>query len=213
MQCIAERSSSSNIMDSKTYAHDFWTKRSTEQRTISKPSTTSLRLGGETSPKGQHEALRKRRRDCRSKIVIGFIALFFYTHQTEATGFFTSSFGGIEALLLYGAILIGMAGPVARFLTGRRNKSRPPELIASVFWIVASAWFLMVVFPFDFAHFADVVPDFLRVLISWITNDIARVLIAIGMVGGIVFIGVNSVLYIKVGALLEQQSGSSRVGY
>ena len=95
-------------------------------------------------------------------IAIGLIALFFYVHQTEATGFFTSSFGGTEALLLYGAILVGVAGPLARFLTGKRNKSRPPELIASVFWIVASAWFLMMeVFPFNFAHFADVVPDFL----------------------------------------------------
>jgi hypothetical protein len=144
-------------------------------------------------------------------IVIGLIALFFYVHQTEATGFFTSSFGGTEALLLYGAILIGMAGPMARFLTGKRNKSRPTELIASVFWIVASAWFLMmVVFPFNFAHFADIVPDFLRFLASWITNDIAYVLIAIGMVGGIVSVGIRTVLYIKVRAfLLQQQSGSS----
>jgi hypothetical protein len=75
-------------------------------------------------------------------IVIGLVALFFYTHQTEATGFFTSSFGTAEAFLLYGSILIGTAGPIARLLTGRRNKSRPAELIASVFWIVASAWFL-----------------------------------------------------------------------
>jgi hypothetical protein len=144
-------------------------------------------------------------------IVIGLITLFFYVHQTEATGFFTSSFGGTEALLLYGAILIGMAGPMARFLTGKRNKSRPTELIASVFWIVASAWFLMmVVFPFNFAHFADIVPDFLAFLVSWITNDIARVLIAIGMVGGIVSVGIRTVLYIKVRAfLLQQQSGSS----
>lgn len=141
-------------------------------------------------------------------IVIGLVALFFYAHQTEATGFFTSSsFGATEALLLYGAILIGVAGPMARFLTGRRNKSRPPELIASVFWIVASAWFLMVVFPFDFAHFADVVPDFLAFLVSWITNDIARVLLAIGMVGGIVSVGINTVLYIKVRALLQQSGG------
>jgi hypothetical protein len=145
-------------------------------------------------------------------IVIGLIALFFYVHQTEATGFFTSSFGATEALLLYGAILVGMAGPLARFLTGKRNKSRPPELIASVFWIVASAWFLMVVFPFNFAHFADVVPDFLAFLISWVTNDIARVLIAIGMVGGIVSIGIKSVLYIKVRAfLLQQQSDSNSI--
>lgn len=145
-------------------------------------------------------------------IVIGLVALFFYAHQTEATGFFTSSFGGIEVLLLYGAILIGVAGPMARFLTGRRNKSRPAELIASVFWIVASAWFLMVVFPFNFAHSADIVPDFLAFLVSWITNDIVRVLLAIGMVGGIISVGINTVLYIKVRAfLLQQQSGSSSV--
>lgn len=137
-------------------------------------------------------------------IVIGLVALFFYAHHTEETGFLTSSFGAIEAFLLYGTILIGMAGPVSRLLTGKRNKSRPPELIASVFWIVASVWFLMVVFPFDFAHFADVVPDFLAFLVSWITNDIARVLIAIGMVGGIVSIGINTMLYIKVRALLLQ---------
>ena len=145
-------------------------------------------------------------------VAIVLVAFFFYAHQAWSTGFFTSSFGITEAFFLYGSILIGTVGPLARFVTGRRNKSRPPELIASVFWIVASAWFLMVVFPFNFAHFADIVPDLLRFLVSWITNDIARLLIAIGMVGGIVFVGVNTVLYIKVRALLlQQQSGSSRV--
>jgi hypothetical protein len=69
----------------------------------------------------------------------------------------------------------------------------------------------MVVFPFNFAHFADVVPDFLAFLISWITNDITRLLLAIGMVGGIVSVGINTVLYIKVRAFLLQQSGSTRV--
>lgn len=144
-------------------------------------------------------------------IVIGLIALFFYVHQTEATGFFTSSFGATEAFLLYGAILIGMAGPLARFLTGKRNKSRPPELIASAFWIVASAWFLMMtVFPFNFAHFADVVPDFLAFWVSWITNDIARVLLVIGVLGVIISVGIKTVLYIKVKVfLLQEQSGNS----
>lgn len=152
----------------------------------------------------------ERRGELIGVIAIGLIALFFYAHQTQATGFFTSSFGGTEALLLYGAILIGVAGPMSRFLTGKRNKSRPPELIASVFWILASAWFLMVVFPFNFAHFADVAPNFLRFLISWITNDIAYVLLVIGVMGGIIFVGVNTVLYIKVKALLQQQSGGGR---
>jgi len=72
----------------------------------------------------------------------------------------------------------------------------------------------MIIFPFDFAHFADVVPDFLRFLVSWISNDIARVLIILGTVGGIVFVGVNAVLYSRVRALLKsnkvrQLSGSN----
>lgn len=146
-------------------------------------------------------------------IVIGLVALFFYAHQTEETGFFTSSFGATEAFLLYGAILIGNAGPIARLLTGRRNKSRPAEIIASVFWVVALTWFLMVVFPFDFAHFADVVPDFLAFLVSWITNDIARVLLAIGMIGGLISVGINTALYIKIRAFLLRQSGGSREMY
>lgn len=54
-------------------------------------------------------------------VVTGLVALFFYAHQTQATGFFTTSFGGTEALLLYGTILIGMAGPMVRLLSGKRN--------------------------------------------------------------------------------------------
>jgi type IV secretory pathway VirB2 component (pilin) len=43
---------------------------------------------------------------------------------------------------------------------------------------VATAW-LLVVFPFDFTYFADVLPDFLRFLVQWISNDIARVIIVL----------------------------------
>lgn len=57
-------------------------------------------------------------------------------------------------------------------------------------------------------HFGDVMPDFLRFLASWITNDIAWILLAIGTVAGIFFVGVTTVLYIKIGALL--QSGQVR---
>jgi hypothetical protein len=39
---------------------------------------------------------------------------------------------------------------------------------------IAVIW-LFVVFPFDFTYFADVLPDFLRFLLQWISNDIARV--------------------------------------
>lgn len=37
----------------------------------------------------------------------------------------------------------------------------------------------MIVFPFDFTHFADVLPAFLRFLGQWISNDIARILMVL----------------------------------
>lgn len=144
-------------------------------------------------------------------IAIGLIGLFFYTHQRQATGFLRLTLGGWIPSALWCYSDWSSKTP-SKKLTGKRNKSLPP-LIASVFWIVASAWFLTVVFPFDFAHFADIVPNFFTFLVSWITNDIARALIAIGMMGGIVFVGVNNVLCIKVKAFLlqQQKTDSSRL--
>ena len=46
---------------------------------------------------------------------------------------------------------------------------------------VSLAW-LVVVFPFDFAYFADVLPDFLRFLVQWVSNDVARGLMVIGVI-------------------------------
>ena len=49
---------------------------------------------------------------------------------------------------------------------------------------------LLVVFPFEFAYFADAVPDSLRFLVQWVSNDIARVLMVLGIIvylGGAVY--------------------------
>lgn len=124
------------------------------------------------------------------------VALFFYAHQTWSTGFFTARFGSLAAFLLYASIILGVAGPVARSVTGSRNSARPPEIFASIFSTISSI-FLLASFPFNFMHFGDVMPDFLRFLVSWITNDIAWILLAIGTVGGIFFVGVTTVLYIS----------------
>jgi hypothetical protein len=134
-------------------------------------------------------------------VIVGLVALFFYTHQAQATGFFTSSFGSLESFLLYGGILLGLAGPAVRMAVGSRNAARPPEMLTSLFWIAGSAW-LLAVFPFDFSHLGDIVPEFLRFLVIWITNDIARILMILGIAGGIVSIAFNTILYAKVRALL-----------
>lgn len=135
-------------------------------------------------------------------VIIIFVALFFYAHQAWATGFFTPSFGSTEAFFLYGSILAGTLAPVARFAVGRRNDARPAEALASMFWVAGSIW-LLIVFPFDFAHFGDVLPDFLLFLVGWLTDDIAWVLILLGTLGGIGSTSTSIILYLKVGRMLD----------
>ena len=130
------------------------------------------------------------------------VSLFFYAHQLWSTGFFTSAFGQTESFFLYGSILAGMAGPAARLATGRRNVARIPETAAAILWIAASLWLLRT-FPFNFAHFADVIPNFLQFLVKWITNDIARILFVLGTVGGVVFAVIDIIMYIRVRKLLR----------
>jgi hypothetical protein len=89
-------------------------------------------------------------------------------------------------------------------VTGRRNVSRPPELAASTFWVAGSIW-LLAVFLFNFAHLADVLPESLRFLLGWITNDIAWVLFVLGILGGIGSIPVNIILYRRVRRLLHSE--------
>ena len=135
-------------------------------------------------------------------IGIALVAFFFYAHQAGSTGFFTDSFGSTEAFFLYGSILTGMVGPLARIVIGRRNIARLPEIAVAGFWIAGSIWLIMV-FPFNFAYFGDVLPEPLRVLTDWVTNDIARVLFVLGTLGGMAFVPVNIILYKRVKRLLR----------
>lgn len=165
--------------------------------------TQNQKLGW-AEKEARRDYLRKSARGGEGASVVGIVlvALFFYAHQAWSTGFFTAGFGSLAAFLLYGSIILGVAGPVARSVTGSRNSARPPEIFASIFSTISGA-FLLVYFPFNFVHFGDVIPDFLRFLVSWITNDIAWILLAIGTVGGIFFVSVTSILFLKIRALLQ----------
>jgi hypothetical protein len=44
--------------------------------------------------------------------------------------------------------------------------------------VITITW-LLVVFPFEFAYFADVLPEPVRFLVMWISNDIARVIMVL----------------------------------
>ena len=121
----------------------------------------------------------------------GSVLMFLYlaAHQIWSTGFFTIKFGTVEMIMLYGSWIAWIIKSGLEGVLGQRFLSRLFDAFGGIIFIaVATAW-LLVVFPFEFAYFADVLPDFLRFLVQWISNDIARVL----MVLYIIVMGVAAV--------------------
>ncbi|MEZ4669592.1 MAG: hypothetical protein R3E39_16935 [Anaerolineae bacterium] len=108
--------------------------------------------------------------------VVAMVALaaFLVYHQRANTGFFTAKFGGLEMLCLYGPIVLGILALLVRGVTGNRQTARPWEAIRSLLLGLGSLW-LLIVFPFSFAHLADTLPESLRFLLSWVTDDIGKI--------------------------------------
>ena len=95
------------------------------------------------------------------------------------TGFFTSDFGTLEMIMLYGSLSFMIVSSGLEGIFGQRLLSRLFDVFGGlIFGTIGSVW-LFLVFPFEFAYFADVLPEFLRFLLQWISNDIARVLMVL----------------------------------
>ena len=105
--------------------------------------------------------------------------LYLVAHNIWSTGFFTVEFGTTEMIMLYGSWIAWIITSGLEGVLGQRLLSRLFDTFGGIIFIaVATAW-LLVVFPFNFSYFADVLPDFLRFLVQWISNDIARILMAL----------------------------------
>ena len=118
-------------------------------------------------------------------VVFTLIVLYLFAHQLWSTGFFTATFGTLEMLLLYGS-LIEWIVVAALEVFGRKNLSRDIDAFGGIIFVTIGGAWLFVVFPFEFTHFADVLPDFLRFLVQWISNDIARVLMMLWIIVNLV---------------------------
>lgn len=122
---------------------------------------------------------------------------FFIAHQVYSTGFFTSMFGPVEALLFYAPPILGIVTSITRMAVGRRNAIRPLDMLNLGLIFVAVVW-LFVVFPFDFSHLADTLPSFLRFLLLWISNDIAKLVMVLAIVGALFAMVYTAALYVFV---------------
>ncbi len=134
-------------------------------------------------------------------VMVGFsVLLGFYllAHQMWSTGFFTTAFNTIEMLLLYGSLIFWIVTNILQMLLGRRNLLTLFELFGGIFFIFSIVW-LFVAFPFDFTYFADVAPDFLRFLVQWIDNNIARVLMVLAIIVHLVAAVYSPIAYKFVG--------------
>ncbi|MCL4248873.1 MAG: hypothetical protein KJ065_12070 [Anaerolineae bacterium] len=118
-------------------------------------------------------------------VIVGLLALagFFVLHQTRETGFFTDKFGAPEMFLLYAPLLFSLLDAGVQIVTGDRHLARPFEAISGLLMGLAALWFL-INFPFEFAHLPDVLPEGLRFLLAWITNDLAKIPLVIQLIVG-----------------------------
>jgi hypothetical protein len=104
------------------------------------------------------------------------MVLYLAAHQIWSTGFFTAKFGTIEMIMLYGSWIAWIITSGLEGVLGQRLLSRLFDTFGGIIFIALATSWLLVVFPFDFTFFADVLPDFLRFLVQWISNDIAKVI-------------------------------------
>lgn len=118
---------------------------------------------------------------------IGLIAAFFAAHQAWSTGFFLLSFTPVQAAFFYGSILYSILVTNTEVIGLREDHISIVNIVGAVLWTTATAW-LFFAFPFDFTHFAAVVPWPFQFLVSWITNDIARTLSLLLVVASAAFI-------------------------
>ncbi len=128
------------------------------------------------------------------------LLIFFIIHQTSSTGFFTSKFGRLEQFLFYGSLSFGIITSIGKIIIGRKNAIRPLEVFGEIFRGIALLW-LLHVFPFDFTHLTDILPEFLRLITIWISNDIAKIFMIIGIVGSFVNALYVIALYVSIHSL------------
>ena len=122
---------------------------------------------------------------------------YFVAHQTWSTGFFTSKFGILEMLMLYGFLIFWFLSSTSLSI-GYKNFSRNLDAFGGCIFATIGIGWLFVVFPFEFAFFADLSPDFLKFLVQWISNDIARLLMVLGFIVHVIFAVYSAIWRISV---------------
>ena len=131
-------------------------------------------------------------------VVISLIvALYFTSLYSSNSSFFTSNFSAPVAIMFFGIAYFGIIPPLLKLIIGRKNSTRPLDVILSILMLIALVWFLTI-FPFDFKHLADALPSSLQFLLSWISDGLVKALMVLGIVVSIIIIPYTTLLYLGV---------------
>ena len=109
-------------------------------------------------------------------VVNALFGLYLILHQTISTGFFTPKFSAFEMIMLYGIPIYWITTSIL-ILIGQKHPSRDLDSYGGLFFATFAISWLIVIFPFEFTRFADALPDSLRFLFQWISNEIAIMLL------------------------------------
>jgi len=129
-------------------------------------------------------------------LMIGLFGFMVY-HQQTNSGFFTEKFGALEMLALYVPMALAVSAMLIRVLTGQQQPARPIEVLRNLALGLGSLW-LLIVFPFNFAHLADTLPETLHVVLSWMSNDVGRILLILQAILGPVSALVTAWQYVSI---------------
>lgn len=136
-------------------------------------------------------------------IVNGLIVFCLIAHQTAFTGFFTPKFSSFDMVTLYGVPFYWITTSVL-ILIGQKHPSRDIDSYGGLFFATFAIGCLIVVFPFDFTYFSNVVPDFLRFLVQWISNEIALLILILLFIIHLIFAVYSLILRLYVRKAREQ---------
>lgn len=97
------------------------------------------------------------------------------------------AFTPVQTELFYASLLYGIVITNTGLFKIREDRVLMLDIIGGVLWTITTLW-LYLTFPFDFTHFAAVVPWPLTYTVSWITQGIAKTIWFLITVGSAAFI-------------------------
>jgi hypothetical protein len=125
-------------------------------------------------------------------VVNGLLGLYIIANQTASTGFFTPKSSTFDMIMLYGIPIYWITTSVL-ILINQKHPSRDLDSYGGLFFATFAIGWLIAVFPFEFAYSANVLPDFLRFSVQWISNEVAIVLLSLLFIAHLI-LGVYSLV-------------------